>query len=191
MAQFSRKTTEIDAILDDVEAAVQGHESLENAINTLYAGMNAARTKMVIKGEVDYYNDLTQLDSPMIGDTYTVKYKGDSGSVAYGRQFTFVNFYSLTYWLPLGQDLTPLETAVASLTNRMGGLSFVKISKSDFDAIPVKDQNTVYYVYDTSGKVTPYYADQDIGGGGGNLMVTAITSPSFQSGTPTITEEVS
>jgi len=75
MAQFSRKTTEIDAILDDVEAAVQGHESLENAINTLYAGMNAARTKMVIKGEVDYYNDLTQLDSPMIGDTYTVKYK--------------------------------------------------------------------------------------------------------------------
>jgi len=73
----------------------------------------------------------------------------------------------------------------------MGGLSFVKISKSDFDAIPVKDQNTVYYVYDTSGKVTPYYADQDIGGGGGNLMVTAITSPSFQSGTPTITEEVS
>lgn len=47
----------------------------------------------------------------------------------------------------------------------LGGLSFEKISKADFDEISTKDPNTIYYVYDTSNKITQYVGDTKLSSG--------------------------
>lgn len=38
----------------------------------------------------------------------------------------------------------------------LNGLTFIKISQADFDAIITKDTNTIYYVYDENGNITQY-----------------------------------
>ena len=49
-----------------------------------------------------------------------------------------------------------LEDRADTIDTRLGGLSFIKISKADFDALTNKDPDTIYYVYDTNGKITQY-----------------------------------
>lgn len=56
---------------------------------------------VVLRGEVDYYNDLPQ--SPEYGDAYTVKYQGSSGTVADGREFAWATSNT---WIEIGVSYT-------------------------------------------------------------------------------------
>ena len=40
---------------------------------------------VIYKGAVDYYNDLP--NDATLGDAYTVRYKGNSGSISYNAEF--------------------------------------------------------------------------------------------------------
>ena len=45
----------------------------------------------------------------------------------------------------------------------LGGLSFERISKTDFDALTTKDPDKVYFVYDeSSGKIKQYLGDAEL-----------------------------
>ena len=45
----------------------------------------------------------------------------------------------------------------------LGGLSFERIAKADFEALTTKDPNKVYFVYDeSSGKVKQYLGDAEL-----------------------------
>lgn len=53
----------------------------------------------------------------------------------------------------------------AEINAMLGGLSFEKISKTDFDEITTKDPNKVYYVYDENNKITQYMGDTKLSSG--------------------------
>lgn len=61
----------------------------------------------------------------------------------------------------------------------LNGLSFIKMSKEDYEALPSYDSDTIYYVYDEKGKITQYMGDVDISGG--TVQITTFTA--LQSGT--------
>lgn len=69
--------------------------------------------------------------------------------------------------------LTAVEGKVNALENAMGGLKLVKISAADFDNLSTKDVNTIYYVYDTDGKIIQYMGDAklSIGTLAGNALL--------------------
>ena len=52
------------------------------------------------------------------------------------------------------------------VNNKFGGMVLLKISKADFDELETKDPDTIYYVYDDSGKVTQYVGDSELSRGG-------------------------
>lgn len=53
----------------------------------------------------------------------------------------------------------------AEINAMLGGLSFMKISQADFDALTTKDANTIYFVYDDQGNVTQYLGDAKMSSG--------------------------
>lgn len=57
------------------------------------------------------------------------------------------------------------------VNSKFGGMVLLKISKADFDELETKDPDTIYYVYDESGKVTQYVGDSELSSGG---VVTGI-----------------
>lgn len=57
---------------------------------------------------------------------------------------------------------------------KFGGMVLEKISKLDFDALTEKDPNTIYFVYEESGKVTQYIGDAELSGGQGAAPISAI-----------------
>lgn len=52
------------------------------------------------------------------------------------------------------------------VNSKFGGMVLLKISKADFDELETKDPDTIYYVYDESGKVTQYVGDSELSSGG-------------------------
>lgn len=59
----------------------------------------------------------------------------------------------------------------SEVNDKFGGMVLLKISKADFDELETKDPDTIYYVYDESGKVTQYVGDSELSSGG---VVTGI-----------------
>ena len=55
---------------------------------------------------------------------------------------------------------------IAAINDRLGGLSFRKLSKADYDALTVKDPMTIYFVED-SGSISMYVGAVPVAGGGG------------------------
>lgn len=89
----------------------------------------------------------------------------------------------------LEAKISALESAISAVSGRLDVISFEKISKSDYDALPVKAQDTVYYVYNDSGKIEPHYSEQDIGGNSG-VGLSAIISRGVSAQVAGIAEEV-
>lgn len=59
---------------------------------------------VVYKGVVDYVSDLPS--APEAGDTYTVKYKGDSGAEVWHQEFVWGSYEGVMSWIPFGADYT-------------------------------------------------------------------------------------
>lgn len=58
-----------------------------------------------------------------------------------------------------------LESRVQALENRMGGMTLRKMTQAAYDALPTKDNSTIYYVYDGNGKITQYMGDVELSNG--------------------------
>lgn len=56
---------------------------------------------------------------------------------------------------------------IAAIQERLGGLSFRKLSKAAYDALPIKDPDTVYFVED-SDTISMYVGTIPVAGGGGS-----------------------
>lgn len=51
------------------------------------------------------------------------------------------------------------------VNDKFGGMVLQKITKADFDELETKDPDTIYYVFDDSGKVTQYVGDAELSNG--------------------------
>ena len=58
------------------------------------------------------------------------------------------------------------STQINAINERLGGLSFRKMSKAAYDALTFKDPNTIYFV-DTGTGIDMYCGDVPVSGGGG------------------------
>jgi hypothetical protein len=76
------------------------------------------------------------------------------------------------------QYLAALEGRVQAIETRLGGLSFCKLTKAEYDVLTTKDAKTVYYVVDGS-KITQYLGSVEVAGG--TVQITRFTA--LQSGT--------
>lgn len=71
-----------------------------------------------------------------------------------------------------------LQTSVTKtqLETRINGLSFIKMTKADYEALTTVDPNTIYYVYDENGNITQYMGDAEMSSGKSTVgTVTALT----------------
>lgn len=60
------------------------------------------------------------------------------------------------------------------IDDMFGGMKLKKISQADYDALIIKDPDTIYYVYGEDGNVTQYVGTAQMGGG--SAPVTAALS---------------
>lgn len=74
----------------------------------------------------------------------------------------------------------------------LNGLSFIKMSKADYEALTTVDPNTIYYVYDENGNITQYMGDAEMTSGKSTIgTVTALTEGTTISNTGTATYQQS
>lgn len=72
----------------------------------------------------------------------------------------------------LQQRVRTIEDNYISATtfnSHINNLTFKKLSQTEFDAISIKDPNTIYYVYDDSGNITQYMGDAELTSGSGTI----------------------
>ena len=60
---------------------------------------------LVYKGAVNYYSNLPT-SGVTVGDCYTVRYKGTSGTVADGTEYAWGPVENINQWVPLGADIS-------------------------------------------------------------------------------------
>lgn len=63
------------------------------------------------KGAVDYYSSLP--NNASVGDAYTVKYKGSSGTEPDGSEYVWGNYEGTNQWIKLGSDASSTITMVS------------------------------------------------------------------------------
>ena len=81
---------------------------VDNVISQLPKGIS-------YKGAVDYIKDLP--NSPTIGDAYTVKYQGSSGTDVDGGEYVWGTYEGVNMWIALGPDLEEYQKVLVSGTN--------------------------------------------------------------------------
>lgn len=73
---------------------------------------------LVYKGAVDYYSSLPA--SPSIGDCYTVKYTGSTGTNPDGTEYAWGNYEGTNQWIQVGPSITEFtENEVQAIWNEV------------------------------------------------------------------------
>ena len=104
-----------------------------------------------------------------------------------GKMITFTDFLSVDdvifFEILKSVDTEDAETVavfaqyfaaqIRSINERLGGLSFRKLSKAAYDALPIKDPDTVYFVED-SGTISMYVGTIPVAGGGSGGTVQPV-----------------
>lgn len=108
------------------QASSQAEEALA-AISSIPKGLS-------YKGQVDYYADLPSATAE-VGDCYTVKYTGSSGTNPDGSEYVWGSYGGTNTWIKLGQDVAdylaggiPYLTTAPTNDNTNGRLQFVVLS---------------------------------------------------------------
>lgn len=74
------------------------------------------------------------------------------------------------------ENMDALDGIIHDLSERFGGLNYVKISQTAFDALAEKDENTVYYVYDSSGGISQYIGGSVLSFGSGVHVSSGVST---------------
>ena len=67
------------------------------------------------KGAVNYYSDLP--NNAEVGDAYTVKYKGSSGTETDGQEYVWASYEGTNQWIAFGPDMSQFQPLLVSGTN--------------------------------------------------------------------------
>ena len=86
------------------------------AKNYTDAAISSIPRALTYKGAVDYYSDLPA-GGMLIGDTYTVKYEGDSGTKLSGAEYAWSLLDGTYQWVFVGPDLSGKADKVENATS--------------------------------------------------------------------------
>jgi hypothetical protein len=75
--------------------------SVEQANNAIAQAIEALPNGLVYRGAVNYYKDLPTANNEL-GDTYSVKYQGETGTAADGNEYAWGEYDGTLQWIKLG-----------------------------------------------------------------------------------------
>lgn len=75
--------------------------SVEQANNAIAQAIEALPNGLVYRGAVNYYKDLPTTNNEL-GDTYSVKYQGETGTAADGNEYAWGEYDGTLQWIKLG-----------------------------------------------------------------------------------------
>lgn len=75
--------------------------SVEQANNAIAQAIEALPNGLVYRGAVNYYKDLPTANNEL-GDTYSVKYQGETGTTADGNEYAWGEYDGALQWIKLG-----------------------------------------------------------------------------------------
>lgn len=75
--------------------------SVEQANNAIAQAIEALPNGLVYRGAVNYYKDLPTVNNEL-GDTYSVKYQGETGTTADGNEYAWGEYDGTLQWIKLG-----------------------------------------------------------------------------------------
>lgn len=75
--------------------------SVEQANNAIAQAIEALPNGLVYRGAVNYYKDLPTGNNEL-GDTYSVKYQGETGTTADGNEYAWGEYDGTLQWIKLG-----------------------------------------------------------------------------------------
>lgn len=75
--------------------------SVEQANNAIAQAIEALPNGLVYRGAVNYYKDLPTVNNEL-GDTYSVKYQGETGTTADGNEYAWGEYDGSLQWIKLG-----------------------------------------------------------------------------------------
>jgi hypothetical protein len=75
--------------------------SVEQANNAIAQAIEALPNGLVYRGAVNYYKDLPTTNNEL-GDTYSVKYQGETGTTADGNEYAWGEYDGTLQWIKLG-----------------------------------------------------------------------------------------
>ena len=102
--------------MDPITAAIVfSNLAQKNAKGYTDAAIAALPNGLVYKGAVDYYSSLPSTDLT-VGDCYTVRYAGSSGTVPDGTEYAWGPVGGINQWVPVGPDISGKMDKVSGAT---------------------------------------------------------------------------
>lgn len=95
----------------DIVTYVLAKNSANSAISSAIAALPKG---LVYRGAVSYMSDLPS--GAEIGDCYTIKYKGTSGTVADGHEVAWGNYEGTPQWIDFGGGTSTLNKTTETWT---------------------------------------------------------------------------
>ena len=125
------------------------------------------------KGAVNYYSDLP--NNAKVGDAYTVKYKGSSGTETDGTEYVWASYEGTNQWVAFGPDISQFSkvTANPTLVGTEDSLTGLQVGDTKYKIVSTK-------IF-TNTTVSTWVADETYADFGyrASVALTGVTSDSF------------
>jgi hypothetical protein len=154
--------------------------SVEQVNNAIAQAIEALPNGLVYRGAVNYYNDLPTANNKL-GDTYSVKYQGETGTTGDGNEYAWGEYDGTLQWIKLGVNAytkdeidaqrEAIESDILKVKNNVGSYSFQILdnkrrwlvlnlgNSAQFNHIAISD---LYGgVIEITG-ISPAYAESDV-----------------------------
>lgn len=133
MADLNRKMAEghtvsdLDTVIDEVYGARGEYDTLGERLDEIDTVIDTAKLGIHYKGEVDYYSNLPTT-GVSIGDAYTVKYSGSSGTTPDGTEYVWGTVSGTNQWINFSKDSYTKAEVDALLALKQNALNTAQLA---------------------------------------------------------------
>lgn len=133
MADLNRKMAEghtvsdLDTVIDEVYGAHGDYDTLGDRLDDIDTIIDTAKLGIHYKGEVNYYSNLPTT-GVSIGDAYTVKYAGSSGTTPDGTEYVWGTVSGTNQWINFSKDSYTKAEVDALLALKQNALTTAQLA---------------------------------------------------------------
>lgn len=133
MADLNRKMAEghtvsdLDTVIDEVYGAHGDYDTLGDRLDDIDTIIDTAKLGIHYKGEVNYYSNLPTT-GVSIGDAYTVKYAGSSGTTPDGTEYVWGTVSGTNQWIDFSKDSYTKAEVDALLALKQNALTTAQLA---------------------------------------------------------------
>ena len=156
--QPGHNTSDLDTVIDEVYGARGEYDTLEDRLDEIDTVIDTAKLGIHYKGEVNYYSNLPTT-GVAIGDAYTVKYSGSSGTTPDGTEYVWGTVSGTNQWINFSKDSytkAEVDALLALKVDTAGtGLSKSGTTLNHSNSVTAKTtQGFAQIAYDAQGHIT-------------------------------------